>query len=291
MVGTVLDIALAGCEYSEFSGLGGGGAAHFGADRALHTDADIGVGTGTADAHVEAVIRLFIHQGVILGGTAQHMDLDPLAQQCDRILLDVEQAAVVIGPDDIGFNVFDRVGKNLASGQILDAQRVLAASDGILSPGHQAVVRADLIIADGEVALALGHDILVEQDFFRRIHAAFAAGDDGVILASLEAGVVPVTFAQERHGGIILLDAPGDFGIKLFRGRLGRRQQGIGIGVFDLQHRQHFGILARVVAQPVVIVVADGTVRRGHGMCFLGDYRRFRGFGGHEDTPGKRGEQ
>ena len=269
MVGLVFEIALARRQHGEFAGLGRRRAANFAADRAADADADVLVRTRARDAHVEAVVVFLVHEAVLRGRRTQHMRLDALAQQRGGVLFDVVDRAVVVGPDQVRLDVLDAVGIDLAGAQVLHLQHVLAAADLILGPGEQFIVLAHFGIADAEIALALGHRVLVEQDLFRRIHRALAARVDRVVLAGLEARVIPVAAQAVRHRSVVLLDAADDFAVQALLQRLGRRQHGVGVGVLGLDVGQHFLVLARIVAQPVVLVLAHGAVRRLHFVRLL----------------------
>src|SRR3546814_15667538 len=99
-----------------------------------------------------------------------------------RILLDVEQGAVVVGPDQIRRHAGDDVRIDLAGREVAEADGVLAATDIVLGPGQDRVVLADLVVADAEVLLALGHRVDVEQHFLaRRLRPEERrVGNDGV---------------------------------------------------------------------------------------------------------------
>jgi len=88
-----------------------------------------------------------------------------------------------------------------------------------------------------------------------------------------------------RNGAVVLLDAADDLLVQLVLQRLQRRHHRIDVGVLGVEVRQHLGILAVVVAQPVVLVVALRAKWRLHDVWLL---RRIgRGGGGGEGRGGR----
>ncbi len=287
VVGVVLDIALARRQHGEVGRVAGRRVTLFRGHGAVHADGDEAIVAGAADAHVEAVVLLFVDDGVGAGRGAQHVLLHAHGQQRFRIVLDVQHGAVVVGPDQVARAAGDHIGQHLAGGQVLEADGVLAAADIIIGPGQQLVVLADFHRADAEIALAGSHRVDVQQDFLGGLHAALAACVDRVVLAGFEAAVVPVATLARRHAGIVLLDAADDLLVKGVFQRLQRRQQLVGIGILGLQVGQHVLVPALVVAQPVIVIVAGRAERRLDHMRMLGGIRRNGrsgggGSGGHQ---------
>ena len=262
VIGAVFHVAFARRQHGEDLRISGGRAALLGRHRAFHRDADETVVAGTADAHVEAVVLFLVDQLVGAGRSAQHMGLHPHREQRLRIGLHVEQGLVVIGPDHVRRGVGDEVRIKLAGGQVLETDHVLAAADLVIGPGQHCVVLAHLRITDIEVTLARGHGVHVQQDFLRRLHRVLATRLHRVILAGLEARVVPVAALAIGHAGVVLLDAADDLVVEDLLQRLGRGQHGIGIGVLCIEVGEHRLVLALVVTQPVIVVVARGAERR-----------------------------
>ncbi len=179
------------------------------------------------------------------------MLLHPHGEQGFRVVLDIEQSAVVIGPDHVGRNPADAVRVDLAGVEVLEADHVLAAADIVLGPGQQAVVLADFGIADVEVVLAGGHGVDVEQDLLG-IEVAGGVGllDGGgihaggiatarlhrIVLARFEAAVIPPTALAIGDAGIVLLDAADDLLVQLVLQRLQRRHHLVGIGVLGVSN-------------------------------------------------------
>ncbi|MNV20221.1 hypothetical protein D3C71_1111110 [compost metagenome] len=287
VVGVVFHIARTRRQHRERLRIGSRGVARFRAHRAVQLDGQETIIAGAAHAHVEAVVLLFIHEHVAAGRGAQHVLFDAHGEQGVRIILDIEQGAVVIGPDHVGRDVLDAIRQHLTGAQVLEADHVLAAADIVLGPGQQVVVLADIGIAHVEVALALGHRVDVEQDLFRRLHAALAARLDRVVLAGFETGVIPVAAVTRGHAGIVLLDAGDDLLVQGVFQRLERGHHLIGVGVLRIQVGQHLRVFAFVVAQPVVIVAAGrakGSLHRVRVLLGVGRCQRGGGVhvGGHE---------
>ena len=198
------------------------------------------------------------------------MRLHPLAEQGCGILLDIEDRFAVIGPGEIGFGIGDFVAQQLAVGESLDPDHILAAADQILGIGEQFVVGADFLATDREIALARAHPGLVEQYLFGRVHVALAPGDDRIVAAGLEAAVIPVSLLAIGDAAVVLLYAAGDLGVELVLQRLGRRQQRVGIGIFGRQIGEHLGVLAAVVAQPIIGILPGRAEGRLHLMRLPG---------------------
>ena len=154
-----------------------------------------------------------------------------------------------------------RSGSSSPVARFLTRSDVLPAADGILGEGEQVVVRRDRGRADLEEAVALRHPVDVEHDLLGRIQRAGLARINRVFLAGLVARVVPVAAQAVRHRRVVLLDAPDDLPVDLLLERLGVRGHRRLVGVLRLEVADHLGTRARVVAQPVVLVVAR-AVRR-----------------------------
>ena len=167
------------------------------------------------------------------------------------------------------------MGRSVCVREIPHLHDVLPAADGVVGPGQQIAVGADGDVADFEEVVALRELVDVQQDFFGRVLAALAARVDGVLAAGFEALVVPVAVHQVRHRGVVLLQAADDFLVELFLERLDVREHGVGVGILRLDVRQHLGVRALVVAQPVVLVRA-GAMGRDHLVRLLRGDRRLR---------------
>ncbi len=262
VVGVVLEVALARQEDAERErGIRRVRVAHLGGHRAAREDGDVLLVLGGADARIEAVVVLLVDERVLRRVGAEHVAAHAPREQRLRVLLQVQDAAAVGGPGEVGLDVLDPVRQQLAGREVLDPQRVLPAADRILGEREQVVVRRDRGGAHLEEAVALRHPVDVEHDLLGRVQRAGLARIDRVFLAGLVARVVPVAAQAVRHGRVVLLDAPDDLAVDLFLERIGVRRHRRLVGVLGLEVADHLGIGARVVAQPVVLVGA-GTVRR-----------------------------
>ncbi len=242
-------------------------------------DQQIAIVLGPADAGVESRIRLTVHQRVVLAAGAEHMPAHRITQQRHRILRHIQQRAVVRGPYHCRLRVGDEIRKQFAGGQVLHADHELPATDMILAVRQQPVVRTHLPAAHLVEVMRRGQCADIEHDFFRRIHAAGTARMDRIVRAGLEAGVVPVAVLAPGHAGVILLDAADDLLVDALLQRLQRRHHRIGPGVLSGQVREDRRILARVIAQPVVGILARAMRRRDH--VRPDGRQRWRGGSGH----------
>ncbi len=274
MIGVVQEITLARCQHEEIRRVFQRSATQLAGHRALQRDAQVLLGAGARNPQVEGFVGLLVDQLVGAGRSAEAMPFDALAEQGFRIVFDVVQGAVIGAPYQCRRDAFDHIGMHISAGQIPDPQRVLATAHVIFDPGQKTSAGADFVTADLEIALVLRQRIAIEQDFLRRLHAALAACVDRVLAAFLVAAVIPVTLFQERHAGIVRLDPRDDLVIQRAADLGLRRQQRIGVGVLGFQIGDDRGILAAVVAQPVVRVFAAGTVRCHHLVRLGGSHRR-----------------
>ena len=139
------------------------------------------------------------------------------------------------------------------------------------------MVRADPPVADLVEVVPFGQLIDIEHDLFRRVHIVSAARVDRVLLALFKSRVVPVILVLVRYGAVVLLDSPDQL---LVQGGLGigqRRHYRVGVAVLRFEVREHVGVGAFIVAQPIVFVLARRPVRRRHVMrTLLRDGRRCR---------------
>ena len=200
---------------------------------------------------------------------AQRVRLDPPRQKRFRIVQNIKQRPVVGGPRETRRNPGNFHRQRFTAPEVLDSQRELPTPDRVFDIGQQGLVRADLPVADPIEVVSFGEFIDIEHDLFGRVHAAFAARVDRVLLTFLEARVVPVILALVRYGAVVLLDSADDF---LVQGgfRIGqRRHHRIGIVVLRLQVREHVGVGAFIVAQPIVFVLARRSMGRRHFMRAL----------------------
>ena len=295
MIGLIKEVALARGDHCEAGGVRGGCAALLVADCAVQIDADIPVVGRAADAHVIGVVLLLVDQPIGRGGRTEDVRLHALGEQSDGILLEVEDRPVVAGPDHAALDIGDAVREGLAGREVLHLEHILAAADGIERIGEQPVVRAHRAAGDLEEAVALGHGRLVEDHFLGCLQTALAPREDRIVGAGGEAGVVIIAALQIGDRAVVLLDVPDNLSIDLVRQRLLGGEHGVGIGVLGLEMGQHLRVFPRIVAQPVIFVVAGGAEGRLDRVRLLrGDGRDGRGQGCGLGERGKRragGEQ
>jgi len=272
----VLVVALARQEHAERERrVVGARVAVLGRDRALRDDEDVALVLGGRDGRVETFVLLLVDQRV--GGRigAEHVAAHAIAEQRLRVLLEVQDAAAVRGPGKVRLHVRDRAGQYLAGLEVLEAQRVLPAPDRVLGKGQQPVVGRHRRPADLEEAVALGHRVDVEHDLLRRVERAGLARVHRVLPAGHVTRVVPVAAQAIRDRRVVLLDAPHDFAVDPVLERLRVRRHRRLVGVLRLEVTDDRRVRARVVAQPVILVVAV-AVRRGNDVRPCGGHRRYR---------------
>ena len=149
----------------------------------------------------------------------------------------------------------------------------MATADGVFRPGDAGVVGAHRPVAQREEAVALRHRRLVEQRFGGRGAAALAAFEDRIVRAGLEPRAVIIAVLRVRDRAVVLLDVRDGLFVELGLERLQRGELRIGVGVLRGEIGEHLRVLPRVVAQPVIIVLARAVGRR-HLERLLRDARR-----------------
>ena len=245
---------------------------------------EVGFALGFADSAREGFIGFFIHQFVCGGIGAQNVLVDAVRTQGNRVLLGVENRAVVVGPRGASADVGDAVVEDFPGGQILELQGVFSAANGVHAKRKQVVVGAYRASTNGEVAVPFRHFIDVEHDFFFGIEAALLAAVDWVFLAFLIPGVVVVSVVQQRNALVVLLDAANDFFKEGFLECLGWLQHFcfvvvLGVEVIDdsggLCVRNLRFFLCVAEAHPEVIILDLEAVDFGDVLLFLG----YRGSG------------
>ncbi len=252
--------------------------------RAAQTDRDVRIIPGLADPHVEARVGLFVNDLVLIRVLAEDVLLDRLRQQRDRIVLDIEQRPVVIRPGHRRRGPGHRVRQELAGAQVLDPDRVLAPADLVHAERQEIPVRADPVRADLEVVLALCHLVDVQQDLFRSPKRAGFSAVDRVLEPFLEPRVVVVPPIAIGNTRVILLHPPDDFLEDPVLETPNRCEHDVAVGVLGFEIGQHGRILARVVAQPVILV-RPRPVRGRHVVGALLGLRGHRTGGVHRRAP------
>ena len=287
----VFQIALALLHHLPFA-VGGVGVEvpPLGAHRGARADHEVFLGFGLANAARERLVFLFKHQHVLAHGRAQHVLVDLERTQGHGVLLGVEQRLVVVGPCGASSGFWNAVLEELSGAEVFDKEGVLSAADGVHAVHEQVVVGADAASTHCEVAVSLGQRGLVEHDLFFRVHGAFLAAGEGVLLALFVAAVVPVAFVQHGHAFVVFFDAAHNLVVELGLQRLRGGHDVLLVGVFSLEVGHHFcglgvGLLGffLLVAQPhpEVVVLQLQSVDVGD-VRLLGRIRRrgeFRSLG------------
>ena len=153
---------------------------------------------------VEHLVLLFVDQLV------RARLSEPVAVELIRVLRrlvvnDVEERLVVGRPRRRRNALGDL--RRLARPQVFDVERVLAEAGRVGRVGQKVRVRGHVEDADGHEGVTLRHLVEVEQHLLGRLHRAFAAREDRVLLTLLGARVVHVAGVTVRDVGVGLLDA------------------------------------------------------------------------------------
>ena len=178
----------------------------------------------------------------------------------------VEEGAVVVRPRRSVPDVGDRIGQP-AGAQILHVEGVLPECRGVLDVQQQLRVGAHVEAAQRMEPFSGRQGVLIEDHFLRCRKGAPLAAVDGVRLALLGAGVVPVPVVLIRDAEVGFLDATEQLAVQLLLQGFGVFHPGGGVGVLRLEVGEDRGVL--LLAQPVVVVDQDFAVER----VDLGDSR------------------
>ena len=236
--------------------------------RAPEADQDETLVAGLADAEIERRVPLLVDDRVGFRVRSQHVLLDPRREQCDRIVFDVVDGPVVARPGDRAAQPGDALGQVAAGRDLAEAQSELEAAAGVFGEGQQVLPWADGPAAEAVVLLPFGFAVRVDQHLLP-VRAQRPPDEDGILLAGLEARGVEVILVFVRDRAVVLLDPPDQFFGKGFGELPVRRAHGLVVGVLGLQVVEHLGLGARVVAQPVIGIVAR-AVGRDHVIGFDG---------------------
>ena len=129
-------------------------------------------------AEVEVVVGLLDDQHV-----AGRVGPDPVTPQLEGthglVDPDVEDGGVVVGPCDAVGGVLDGLVRLRAGHQVAEPHRVALASGGVGRVHEPAVVGTDREVAEGEVVVALGEGVLVEEHLLDVLGARRPAGGSG----------------------------------------------------------------------------------------------------------------
>ncbi len=230
---------------------------------ALRVNVQVTAVLAAPDVGIEGVVLLLVHERVGLRVGAEDVPPYAQAEQRLRILLDVEHGTAVRRPDDRRLHVRDHVRQQRPGLEVLEAQRVLPAPDGVVRECEQPVVGADLEVAQlVEVQAARELDDVEHHLLGSAGHVA-TPGVQRILLARLETPVVPVAALAVRNAGVVLLDPADDLLVQLLLQRREVRQHRILVVVLGLQVCEHVLAGALIVTQPVVLVDAR-AVRRAH---------------------------
>ena len=137
---------------------------------------------------------------------------------------------------------------------------MLAPADRVVGIRQQSVVVTDFERSDVVVIEAAGLRFEIEQDLLRRVETAEASRVHRVFIAGVEPAVIEISLVSIGDRRVVLADAGDDFRVESLFQRLQPAQHCGAVIVFRTQVREHGGLGARVVAQPV-IVVATSAVR------------------------------
>ena len=92
------------------------------------------------------------------------MTPDATSEQSHRVLLDVQQRAIVVGPGDAGFDVLDTIVEQLTGTDVANPEAVLTPPHQVHGVREQAIVRTNLVGAEIEEGLTLRELVAVEQN-------------------------------------------------------------------------------------------------------------------------------
>jgi hypothetical protein len=142
------------------------------------------------------------------------------------------------------------------------AKDVLSAPDPVLGPGEEALVAADVESSKLVELVPSGAFAKIEEHLFRRRQRALASRIHRVLVAGLEAAVVPMATPPIGDRGIVLAYPANKLLIEALGERLKVPQACFTPGVLSGEVREHLGVAAAVVPKPVIFVDAV-SARRG----------------------------
>ena len=263
-------------------------------ERALRIDDHVAV--RAAAVHVAAVglVALVVHLHIVGGIGAQHVAEHLVGAQ--GVVLDGVEHGAVVRPGAATRGPGNSVGQLLPRAQVQEAQLVDTAAHGVHAVAHQSVAGAHFKVGQIEVGMALGKLVLVQEVDLRGTFPVLAAHVHGVLLAFLEAVVVPVPVLAVGHAHIGLLDPSAHLGIEAVAQVLHRGQHGLGISILRVQvvdHALRVGIgrigiaLLLAEAHPEIRVGAVVAVQAQQ----VGFLVRTRGYGSFHGGRGPAGGQ
>jgi len=268
----------------------GAEVADFAGGVAVGDEEDIGAAAAALDIDAEALVFLFVEEGVGTVG-ADDMEKELMGAFGGFVFNDVEESAIVRGPGGRG-DALDAERKLGGVVEILDFEGVLAEAGGVGGVGEQGIVVADFEDTEAEESVALGELIEIEEDLLVG-GVDCCAAIDGVLLAFDGTGVVFEAAKGVRDAEIGLLNAAEHFVIEAGLEGFGGFEIGVGVGVFGFEIGEDAGIF--FVAEPGVMVdatvgvddVLDGFAEGERGLESGG--AGFGGGGGFRGEVGRRG--
>ena len=183
----------------------GAGEPHLARRMAREIEHQIVTASGAVDVEEERLVGLEVHQRVFDRIRPQDVAEEP-AWPAGFVQHDVEQRARVVGPCRGGRGALDRLGQQLAGGEVLHEDRKRLGAGRIHRVGQEPVIGADLERAHAEVGVIRGEPVLVEQDLLGRLWAIEPPAEDGILRPRLGPGVVQPLVEPNRHREIGLLD-------------------------------------------------------------------------------------
>ncbi len=272
VVGIIFDALLARFENLPVAvGLLGRNEARFAGGVAGRHQKDVGLASRLECKHVEALVLLFIDQRV-RSCRRDRVPIEAILALRDRIFLRVENRLIVVRPYDRS-HALGVVGEGLSRAKVFHRQRELPETRVVVAVGEQVSVRAHGIRGDRHEGMPLGHFVLVEKDFFRRVRGRrLLAAADRILLPCLSSHVIKVVAFAIRNFDVGLFDPAQHLVIELFLERFGRLHHRIGVRILGFEIRAHFRV--RLVAQPEIVVHQLSSVDLGDVRDFLRHRRR-----------------
>ena len=206
------------------------------------------------------------------------------------VLTGIEHRLVVCSPRCPSGGQGNLIRKHLSGHQVLEMNRVLAATYGVHTKRKQTVVIANTHPANSEVVVPFSKCVLVKHDLlFTRAVRIFVLipcllpTADCIFLSLLVTGVIPVPPISDRNAPVVLLDSAHDFIEQLLLKRFSMRQLSVDVSIFRLEVVQHilrlliwcFSFLLSITQTHPEIIVNPGVPVQGH---FKG---HLLGHGGH----------
>ncbi len=232
----------------------------FGGHLGVQPHQDEAVVPGPAHSEVEAVVGLLVDQDVV-GRVRAHAVTPELVRTHGLVHPHVEDGGVVVGPGRSVRGVLDRLGGQGVGVEVHEVHGVALAAGRVCRIGQPPVVGTDGEVAQGEVGVPGGQEVLVQDDLLIGGDPAGRLGAgpvgrppavDGVVASLQGAAVVEPAPLAHRHREVRLLDAGHDL---VEQGLLQSPRAGhdrSGVGILRLEVRDDGGVV--FVAEPVPLV-------------------------------------